>query len=157
MASGLHQRPALQGGARSAHRSGTHHRDRLGVLPLPQNLAQEDERVSLGVRFCFRYALPDTLPQNRTTSKSDRTSSRPARSPTASAEPCARRRKSKPGCSVLLPLRPPGYAPAEPSTLNINVPRGGPKQTAEVGQAKLPKSPGCRWGSPDHFQLHEER
>ncbi len=51
-------------------------------------------------------------------------------------------RKSKPGCSVVLPLRPSGYAPAEPSTLNINVPQGGPKQTAEVGQAKLPKSHG---------------
>src|ERR1035441_5027659 len=70
MASGLHQRPALQGGARSAHRSGTHHRDRLGVLPLPQNLAQEDERVSLGVRFCFRYALRATLQQNRAPSTS---------------------------------------------------------------------------------------
>ena len=31
----FYQRPALQGGARSAHRSGTHHRDRLGVLSLP--------------------------------------------------------------------------------------------------------------------------
>jgi hypothetical protein len=35
--------------------------------------------------------------------------------------------ESKPGCSVLLPLRPPGHAPAEPSTLNINVPRGQSK------------------------------
>ncbi len=35
VASGLHQRPALQGRTRSAHRSGTHHRDRLGVVPLP--------------------------------------------------------------------------------------------------------------------------
>jgi hypothetical protein len=41
---------------------------------------------------------------------------------------------------VLLPLRPSGYAPAEPNTRNINVPQGGPKQTAEVGQAKLPNS-----------------
>src|ERR1700733_449688 len=69
-----------------------------------------------------------------------RTSSRPVQSRTASGEPCGRRPRTKPGYSVLLPLRPLGYAPAEPNTHNINVPEGGPKQTAEVGQAKLPKS-----------------
>src|ERR1700733_8724544 len=68
------------------------------------------------------------------------TSSRPVQSPIASAEPCARRPRTKPGYSILLPLRPSGYAPAEPNTRNINVPGGGPKQTAEVGQTKLPKS-----------------
>ena len=70
VAPGLHQHPALQGGARSAHGSGTHHRDRLGVVPLPQNPAEEDERVSLGARFCFRYALRATRQQNRAPSTS---------------------------------------------------------------------------------------
>jgi hypothetical protein len=40
----------------------------------------------------------------------------------------------------MLPRRPPGYAPAEPNSLNIKVPGRGPKQTAEVGQDKLPNS-----------------
>ena len=35
VAAGLHQCSALQGRARSAYRSGAHHRDRLGVVPLP--------------------------------------------------------------------------------------------------------------------------
>src|SRR3984885_15339009 len=68
------------------------------------------------------------------------TSSRPVQSPIASAEPCARRPRTKPGYSVLLPLRPSGYAPAEPNTPNINVPGAWPKKTAEVGEAKLPKT-----------------
>lgn len=70
---------------------------------------------------------------------------RPDRSRIASVEPCGRR-KRRPECSVLLPLRPSGYAPAEPSalTLNINIPDGGPEQTAEVGQAKLPNSLGAK-------------
>jgi hypothetical protein len=38
---------------------------------------------------------------------------------------------------VLLPLRPSGYAPAEPSTPNLNVPQGRPKQTAAAGQAQI--------------------
>src|ERR1700722_15486130 len=60
------------------------------------------------------------------------TSSRPVQSPIASAEPCARRPRTKPGYSILLPLRPSGYAPAEPNTRNINVPGGGPNQVAKV-------------------------
>lgn len=47
---------------------------------------------------------------------------------------------------VLLPLHPSGSAPAEPSTPNLNVPQGQPKQTAEVDSAvsvspNVPKSP----------------
>jgi hypothetical protein len=57
----------------------------------------------------------------------------------ASGEPSGRRQKTKPGCSVLLPLRPSGYAPAEPSTPNLNVPQGGPKQTAASGPSQVAK------------------
>src|ERR1700730_12017403 len=69
-----------------------------------------------------------------------RTSSRQARSRTASGEPCGRRQKTKPGCSVLLPLRPSGYAPAEPSTPTATSHRVGQNKPPHVGQAKLPNS-----------------
>jgi DNA replication protein DnaC len=61
---------ALQGYARSAHRPGAHHRDGFGVVPLPENPAEEDEGLSLGIRFCFRSALRATLQQNRAPSTS---------------------------------------------------------------------------------------
>jgi hypothetical protein len=53
---------------------------------------------------------------------------------------CGRRRKSEPGVAVRFCFRYALRATLQQnrSTLNINVPRGGPKQTAEVGQAKLP-------------------
>jgi hypothetical protein len=38
-----------------------------------------------------------------------------------------------------LPLRPSGYAPAEPSTPNHNVPQGGPKQTAASWPSQVAK------------------
>ncbi len=71
------------------------HRNRFGVVPLPENPAEEGERVT-------------------------------------------------PGCSVLVPLRPSGYAPAEPSTLNLNVPQVA-RTNARVGQTKLPNSTRRVW------------
>src|ERR1035438_6710305 len=93
VAAGLYQCPAVQGGSRSAHRSGPHYRNRLGIVPFSQDLAEETQRVIPGGR-----------------------------------------------CSVLLPLRPTGYAPAErnPILLTFNVPRwarlngqSGPNQLAK--------------------------
>jgi hypothetical protein len=39
----------------SAHRPGTHHRDRF--VSLPENPAEEGERVILSGQFCFRFAF----------------------------------------------------------------------------------------------------
>ncbi len=129
--------------------------DELGYVPLAEGAAELLFQVVADEPKKQPSSSPPTCPSRRghrsspthgsarpcsTGSPTWPTSSRRARSPTASAEPLGRRRKSKPGCSVLLPLRPPGYAPAAPSTLNINVPKGEPEQTADVGQAKLPKS-----------------
>src|ERR1019366_9063696 len=93
VAAGLYQCPAVQGGARSAHRSGPHYRNRLRVVPFSEDLAEETQRVIPGGR-----------------------------------------------CSILLPLRPTGYAPAERNSilLTFNVPRwarlnrqSGPNQLAK--------------------------
>src|ERR1019366_1121483 len=93
VATGVYQCPALQGRARPAYRSGSHYRNRFGIVPLSQNLAKETQRAIPGGR-----------------------------------------------CSILLPLRPPGYAPAERNSILLifNVPgwarlnrRSGPNQLAK--------------------------
>src|SRR6266542_5593589 len=71
MAAGLYQCPALQGRARPIDRSGSHHRDRLGVVSLSQNATEETQRVILeggAVPLCFRFALRASLQQNGTLS-----------------------------------------------------------------------------------------
>src|ERR1035437_781697 len=93
VATGVYQCPALQGRARPAYRSGSHYRNRLGVVSFSQDLAEETQRVIPGGRR-----------------------------------------------SILLPLRPTGYAPAERNSilLTFNVPRwarlnrrSGPNQLAK--------------------------
>src|ERR1019366_3469662 len=122
VAAGLYQCPAVQGGARSAHRSGPHYRNRLGVVPFSQDLAEETQRVIPGGR-----------------------------------------------CSILLPLRPTGYAPAERNSilLTFNVPgwarlnrRNGPNQLAKsssqypvlCGQIFVPQEKFLVYGSGDVSQ-----
>src|ERR1700731_641266 len=65
VAPGLYQRPALQGRARPPDRPGAHHRDRVGVVPPPQNPEEETERISLGV-FGSASAPPSGLRFSRT-------------------------------------------------------------------------------------------
>ena len=73
VAPGFYQRPALQGRARPPDRPGAHHRDRVGVVPLPQNPEEETERISLGVFGSrsppfFLHNLAQVLPPDSTAS-----------------------------------------------------------------------------------------
>ncbi|HZL51324.1 MAG TPA: IS21-like element helper ATPase IstB, partial [Terracidiphilus sp.] len=68
------------------------------------------------------------------------TSSRPAQSPIASVEPCGRRPKSKPWELGSASATPSGLRSSRTQLPQHQRPKGGPKQTAEVGQAKLPNS-----------------
>src|SRR5271157_5416568 len=89
----------LQSRARPAHRSGPHYRNRFGVVPFSQNLAEETQRVIPGGH-----------------------------------------------CSILLPLRPTGYAPAERNSilLTFNVPRWA-RLNRRSGPNQLAKSSLCRF------------
>src|SRR5271157_3876101 len=88
----------LQSRARPAHRSGPHYRNRFGVVPFSQDLAEETQRVIPGGRR-----------------------------------------------SILLPLRPTGYAPAERNSilLTFNVPRWA-RLNRRSGPNQLAKSKGPR-------------
>src|SRR5665213_3423453 len=66
MAAGLHQRPSLQGLARPAYRSGTHYRDRLRVVSLPQNNGEETQKVTPEASVRSPSASPSGLRSSRT-------------------------------------------------------------------------------------------
>src|SRR5208282_2958520 len=67
MAAGLYQCPAVQSRARPADRSGSHYRNRFGVVSLSQNLAEETQRVIHGgAPFHSASAPPYGLRSSRT-------------------------------------------------------------------------------------------
>jgi DNA replication protein DnaC len=134
--------------------------DELGYVPLAevaaellfQVIAERAEKAAVIVTTnlpfseCHRSSPTHVCVRPCSTGSPTRlTSSRPALSHTASAEPWERNEKCSPP-----EASPFGSASASPYGLrssrtehyprNLNVPRGGPEQTAEVGQTNLPKA-----------------